>query len=64
MIHHAWVTIDGVHALDPTWADATVCAYFGIAFRAELVGRALNSRRQYGLLDPLDTTLLESPVGQ
>jgi hypothetical protein len=64
MIHHAWVTIDGVHALDPTWADATVCAYFGIAFRAELVGRALNSCRQYGLLDPLDTTLLESPVGQ
>lgn len=33
-VHHAWLTRDGVHALDPTYGDneAIRCCYFGIAF--------------------------------
>src|SRR5436309_15124810 len=38
LLYHAWVTTDGVHALDPTWRDATACAYFGIAFPRTVVG--------------------------
>ena len=36
-IHHGWITLDGVHAIDPTFPDGECCLYFGIAFdRVEL----------------------------
>jgi hypothetical protein len=38
-MHHAWVTLDGVHAIDPTWRDPTNCHYVGIAFPKEIVAR-------------------------
>jgi hypothetical protein len=39
VIHHAWVTLDGVHAIDPTWRDPAECYYVGIAFPKEIVAR-------------------------
>jgi hypothetical protein len=63
LIHHAWVTNDGMHAIDPTWDDAPTSAYFGIAFSTKVVGQALTQRRTWGLLDPLDDKLLESTLG-
>jgi hypothetical protein len=38
-VHHAWVTLDGVHAIDVTWDDPPDCHYFGIAFPKEIVSR-------------------------
>ena len=38
-IHHAWITLDGVHAVDVTWDSAPDCAYFGIAFSGRVVRR-------------------------
>jgi hypothetical protein len=39
LVHHAWVTLDGVHAIDVTWDDPPDCHYFGIAFPKEIVSR-------------------------
>jgi hypothetical protein len=40
-IHHAWVTLDGVHAIDVTWTwrDPADCSYFGIAFPTQILAR-------------------------
>ena len=37
--HHAWLTLDGVHAIDVTWDNPADCHYFGIAFPKEIVSR-------------------------
>src|SRR5262245_18836640 len=34
-VHHAWITLDGVHAIDVTWPNAPECSYFGIPFSKE-----------------------------
>jgi hypothetical protein len=36
-IHHAWLTLDGIHAIDVTMKDATAYHYFGIAFSHEVL---------------------------
>jgi hypothetical protein len=42
-IHHAWITLDGVHAIDPTWNipanKIAGMSYVGIAFPTEIVAR-------------------------
>jgi hypothetical protein len=42
--HHAWVTLDGVHAIDVTWNNPADCHYLGIAFPKEIVSRYGQSR--------------------
>jgi hypothetical protein len=37
-IYHAWITLDGVHAIDPTWR-CPADRYVGVAFPAEIVAR-------------------------
>jgi hypothetical protein len=37
--HHAWVTLDGVHAVDVTWNAPADCHYVGIAFPKEIMAR-------------------------
>jgi len=51
-IHHAWITLDGVHAIDPTWRDPVNCHYVGIAFPKDIVARYCMSE---GYLVPLLT---------
>jgi hypothetical protein len=36
--HHAWITLDGVHAIDPTWAEPGTF-YLGITFDVKTVAR-------------------------
>jgi hypothetical protein len=38
-MHHAWVTLDGVHAVDVTWDGPADCYYVGIPFPNEIVAR-------------------------
>jgi hypothetical protein len=38
-MHHAWITLDGVHAIDPTWDDPADAYYAGIAFPTEIMAR-------------------------
>jgi hypothetical protein len=38
-IHHAWVTLNGVHAIDVTWNAPADRHYFGIPFPNEIVSR-------------------------
>jgi hypothetical protein len=47
VLHHAWITLDGVHAIDVTWRrQASDCHYYGIAFPNDVVRRLL-LRRNY-----------------
>jgi hypothetical protein len=52
-IHHAWITLDGVHAIDVTWrCQASDCHYYGIPFSNDVVRRSLLRRSHWGpLLD-------------
>jgi hypothetical protein len=46
-IHHAWITLDGVHAIDVTWdRQASDCHYYGIPFSNDVL-RRLALRRGY-----------------
>lgn len=47
---HAWITLDGVHAIDPTLPDAQSYAYFGIQFSPAALAAAALASRQYGFL--------------
>jgi hypothetical protein len=50
---HAWITLDGIHAIDPTWKDASMHLYRGIAFPPEIVARAMLMRQSFGILELL-----------
>ena len=53
---HAWITLDGVHAIDVTLRDpAPDVLYFGIPFSLKVFGRWIGKRRRWNLLDALDT---------
>ncbi len=49
--HHAWVTINGDDAMDPT-LDARDYEYFGVAFDKETLCDEIINNGVYGLLDP------------
>jgi hypothetical protein len=55
---HAWISIDGVHAIDPTWPNAPECFYFGIAFPTSVLNRTILRRGYWGLLDPVEADVL------
>jgi hypothetical protein len=49
---HAWITTDGVHAIDPTWTEPEGAAYFGVPIAdAALLARLVLEGN--GLLSPL-----------
>lgn len=49
-IHHAWVTMNGNDAMDPT-LEASTHEYFGVEFGKALLQRELLRKETYGLLD-------------
>ena len=49
-IPHAWLTLDGIHAIDVTLKDAPAYHYFGIAFSHEVLCEWMIRRRCTGLL--------------
>lgn len=55
---HAWITLDGVHAIDVTWPEAPACHYFGIEFPQPVLARWVRRRGYWGLLDPVDDEML------
>jgi hypothetical protein len=50
-IHHAWVTVTGKDAMDPT-LDAKGHEYFGIAFNTRITHSQMLKNKVYGILDP------------
>jgi len=56
-IHHAWLTGDGVRAIDQTLPDARDYDYLGIPFSNAVLVRAIWTRRDVGIL----TLLAEQP---
>jgi hypothetical protein len=47
---HAWLTIDGVHAIDQTLSDAPECDYLGIPFSTATLARTMWTRHDIGIL--------------
>jgi hypothetical protein len=50
-VHHAWVSIHGDDAVDPT-LDAKGREYIGVAFDRKMLASQLIKNGVYGLLDP------------
>jgi hypothetical protein len=50
-VHHAWVTMNGTDAMDPT-LDAEKYQYLGIAFDTDTLRKELLRNGVYGILDP------------
>src|SRR5262249_40362402 len=46
---HAWVTLDGVHAVDVTWDAPADCHYVGVAFPKEIVARHCLDEQRYAV---------------
>jgi hypothetical protein len=49
-IAHAWVTMTGADAMDPTLESSTH-QYFGVAFPTDVLLREIKKNRVYGILD-------------
>lgn len=39
IVHHAWISLDGAHAIDTTRDEPADCHYFGISFPNKIVAR-------------------------
>lgn len=50
-IHHAWVSMGGEDAMDPT-LDASGYEYFGVSFPNTVLCKEVARNKVYGLLDP------------
>ena len=37
LVHHAWIALDDVHAIDTTWPNAPDCHYLGVPFSTRTV---------------------------
>jgi len=57
---HAWVTLDGLHAIDQTLQRPERFLYFGIPFTAEIVSKVTYTRGHFGLLDPFEPELVRA----
>jgi hypothetical protein len=60
LFHHAWVTMTGFDAMDPT-LNSNKYEYFGVEFDFDVVRREIVRNKVYGLLDPglgLNTELM------
>jgi hypothetical protein len=60
LFQHAWITIDGTHAVDVTLQDISDCQFFGIPFSLKTILDEIRSRgdRPFPLLDhaqPMET---------
>ena len=61
MIHHAWVTISGDDAMDPT-LNSNECRYFGVAFTKEQVEKYTTMSGRYDLFGPAWQTGLYADI--
>jgi hypothetical protein len=54
-VHHAWVTLDGVHAIETTWHEPGLF-YFGIEYDNKAVARRVLAKPfdGYAQLDPAE----------
>ena len=52
MFHHAWITIDGIQAIDPTLPDAERYIYFGVPIPLTAYGRLFARNLDYCVFDP------------
>jgi hypothetical protein len=52
-VHHAWITLDGIHAIETTWREPGVF-YFGIEFDNKAVAKRVLAKpfEGYAQLDP------------
>ena len=55
---HAWITLDGVHAIDPTLPDATRYTYFGIQVPVAILEKVICNQRYWGVLEKSNFDLL------
>jgi hypothetical protein len=53
--HHAWITLDGIHAIDVTLKNAPECSYFGIPFSLEVLQRWTARRGYWTLISASDS---------
>lgn len=61
-IAHAWLVNSRGQVIDPTWTDASDCAYFGVVFRKAFVCRMIASRPSWsGILE--DALLMRRELG-
>jgi hypothetical protein len=44
LFQHAWITIDGIHAVDVTFQDISDCQFFGIPFHLNTILEEIRSR--------------------
>jgi hypothetical protein len=53
LFQHAWITIDGTHAVDVTLQNISDCLFFGILFPLKTISEEIRSRgdRPFPLLD-------------
>ena len=63
LIQHAWVTLDGMHAVDPTWKNAEEHDYFGVAVpHKTLYQRLMMNKHYFGpILEQEDFEPVEGP---
>jgi hypothetical protein len=61
-VHHAWVTLDGVHAIDATWANAAAHSYYGIQFPRTVLAKWALRRGYFGLLVPWDPEIVREAL--
>lgn len=59
-VHHGWLTIDGIHAIDVTLRDTRHCQYFGVAFSIEQLTEHFLSLGSEGMRH---TSVLEEMLG-
>lgn len=64
LVAHAWLTLDGINAVDITWREPTFeCQYFGIPFSVEVLRKFIVRTRAYGPLltpDELQQVLIDA----
>ena len=54
LTHHAWITIDGIYAIDVTLrSHIPDCLYFGIPFSLEVLRQAISLRGKCILIDAI-----------
>jgi hypothetical protein len=52
LIHHAWITVDNVHAIDVTWTHPEQSGYFGVPIPSTVLAKIMCKWDE--LLSPLE----------
>lgn len=57
---HAWITLDGLHAVDQTLTNASAYDYFGIEIATPDLRKILHRQQYWGVFSVLDPDLKEN----